>query len=171
MTDLRQQAEALYEREREELRRREVREQEANKEQGIRSHIQTIQEQRDEERREQARREASAEAEELAHELHKRGVKLQEFAEGLDSLIEGYADVRGRLVDAKRRAGQDVGGRDARSRLILEGWHRSVFGGHDSLLGVPHELAGTAGRAQDRGHRTLTERDPLSRPDTGPAAA
>lgn len=67
---------------------------------------------------------------------------------------------------AKRRAGQEVGGRDARIRPILEGWHRSVFGGRDSLVGVPHELAGTAGRVRDRGHRTLAERDPLASPRT-----
>jgi len=114
---------------------------------------------------EQARRDAAAEADELAHELHDHAAKLQEFAEGLDSLIEGYADTRTRLMDANRRAGMDVGGRWARTSSVLAPWFRSVFGGRNSLVEVPGEQAGQV-RTPNQAPRTLPERDALAAPRT-----
>ena len=138
MTDLRQQAEALYGREQEELRRREQRERESQKEQGIRSHIGRIQQQRNEERKEQARKEAAAEAEELAAELHQQGEMLQDHAEGMRSMIEDYAELRDRLMAARRRSGRELGGweagRHARARCLRPGFARSSAGmAHSSI--------------------------------------
>jgi len=116
---------------------------------------------------EQARKQAAAEADELAHELHDHAAKLQEFAEGLDSLIEGYADTRTRLIDANRRAGMDTSGRWGRTSTVLAPWFRSVFGGRNSLVDLPGEQAGQAG-VPNRPSRTLAQRDPLAAPRTEP---
>src|SRR5215207_7425509 len=153
---IRQQAEALYEERLEELREQAEREQEAEREQGIQGAIRELKKQRSEERREEARREAAQEAESLSHELHDLGTKLHAHA----------AELRGRLLDATRRAGQEVDGRSAWIGSVLPSWVRGVFGGRGSIVGVPHELAGTAGRGQDRGPRSLPERDSLAAPRT-----
>lgn len=162
---LRAEAEALYERRLEELRQEAEREKEAEREQGIRSTIREIQHQRSEERKEQARREAAAEAKELAHALHDQGARLQEQAEELRQSIEDYANVRGRLIAARRTAGKDAGGRWAQTSSVLAPWFRSIFGGWGSLVEVPSEQAGQA-RVPHRASRSLTDRDPLSRERT-----
>jgi len=163
---IRQQAEALYEERLEELREQAEREQEAEREQGIQGAIRELQKQRSEERREEARREAAQEAESLSHELHDLGTKLHAHATELRGLLAAYAELRGRLLDATRRAGQEVDGRSAWIGSVLPSWVRGVFGGRGSIVGVPHELAGTAGRGQDRGPRSLPERDSLAAPRT-----
>jgi hypothetical protein len=99
--------------------------------------------------------------EELAHELHDLGAEIQEYAEGMRSLIEDYDDLRGRLIAANRRAGQDVGGRWGRTVSILAPWLRGLLGGQNSLVGIPGEQVGQV-RTPNRERRSLSERDPLA---------
>ena len=167
MTDIDTRAARLIEREdriNEELAERE--QAQAN-ESRYRDALRKIKQQDRDAAAEQARKQAAAEADELAYELHDHAAKLQEFAEGLDSLIEGYADTRTRLMDANRRAGMDVGGRWSRTSTVLAPWFRSIFGGRNSLVEVPGEQAGQT-RAPNQAPRTLPERDALAAPRTEP---
>jgi hypothetical protein len=95
---LREQAELRYEREQQEQRLREEAEREADKESGIRDHIERIQRQRDEERREQARKEAKRKADALAS---RRAEIEREMGDHLATYMRARADLL--ALDAEQR--------------------------------------------------------------------
>jgi len=108
---------------------------------------------------EQTRKAAKVEADALAVELGERAITLQRQAETLQRDIEAYAELRGRLLDAERRAGREVGGgRGTSIRYVLPNWFKSVFGGFGSLVEVQSEMSGRV-QALTPEPRTLVERD------------
>jgi hypothetical protein len=140
-----------------EARRRE--QQEASRLADARSRIKRNDQERE---RERARKAAKVEADALAVELGERAITLQREAEALHASIENYAELRGRLLDAERRAGREVGGgRTTSLRYVLGGWFKSVFGGQRSLVELPSELSGRV-QALTPEPRTLLQRDNLA---------
>jgi chromosome segregation ATPase len=154
---LREQAELRYEQEQQEQRLREEAEREADKERGIRDHIERIQKQRDEERREQTRKEAEAEAEEIARERYGLEERFEAEAMTMNRTLSELQSLHGRHADALRRAGRPLG-HDYRLTDLITGWWKDRFGGFNSLTGTPSPHF----NAEDK---PLPERDPLARRD------
>ncbi len=149
---LREQAELRYEQEQQEQRRRA----EADKERGIRDHIEAIQKQRDQERREQARKEAEAEAEEFSARRHDLAGELEEAAASVNRKLAEYEALDRRHRDALRRAGRNPG-HDNSLAVLLPRWFAHRFGGFGRVTGVP-------GGHPSGKDRPLPERDPMASP-------
>jgi hypothetical protein len=154
LTDLRQEAEQLYEQRLEELRKQAEKEKEAERERGIRSYIHRIETQRNEERSEQARREAAQEADELARERHELEERMEAEVAALNRSVSELESLDRRHRGALHRAGRDVGHGHS-LRTLLPSWAKHRLGGFNSLLGIP----GTHPSGKER---TLAERDPLA---------
>lgn len=151
---LREQAELRYEAEQEDQRRREEAERQADRESGIRSHIETIQKQRDEERREQARREAEVEAAEIARLRYELEERIEAEAMAVNRSLAELQFLHKRQADALRRAGRPLGHGHGLTDLITP-WWRDRFGGFNSLTGTPSPHFNSEGLP-------LPQRDPLA---------
>jgi predicted ATPase len=167
---LRDQAETLYEREQEELREQAERRKEADREQGIRSHISRIQKQRDEERRAQARRAAAAEAESLSIERYTKAERCEELIVSLDKALAEYADIHDKHVGAMVRAGLDreeLNSLRRRFRAMIPTWVKDRLGGHNSITGIGGSRRDSLGHSAARIPMSLAERDELASPVSG----
>lgn len=126
MTDLRKEAERLYELEQEELRLAEEREREAEKERGIRGHIDHMKKMRAEEAERAARVEAKRKADVLAS-------RMGETEREADRIMGELMDVIGTLrsLDAERAALLDRAG-ERRTEPVdsrIKPWVRGHMGG------------------------------------------
>ena len=176
MTDqkLREQAERLFEKEQEELRRREEQEREADRERGILSYVEKIKKDDAERERQQARRAAADEAETLARQRYALAQRIEDHATTLNDALGEYVALHERHVAAMVRAGLDrneVGALRRRFRSMLPTWAKDRFGGRGSVLGIEGTRRDSFGHAGERIPTPLAARDELAarREDDGAA--
>jgi hypothetical protein len=156
---LRAEAEALYEQRLDDLKHKAEQEKEAEREQGIRSALKDIQEQRRQERIAQNRREAEARAADLSRERYELAEEMEAAAANLNRLLSEYESLHSRQADALRQAGRPLD-HGYRLQELISVRFRQWFGGWNSLSGVQAPFHGAQ-------NLPLPERDPLASSEAG----